>query len=334
MKQYLLPTSGVFYKANLHCHTNISDGKFSPEEIKQFYKAAGYSIVAYTDHEIMIPHPELADEDFLPLTSFEIDFDEDVTPGKLAKTCHVCLIALDPDNVTQPFFHRTKYMSWGNMKKYVHLVKFDASLPDYERVYSAEAINAFFKAAKEKGFYAIYNHPTWSLEDYPQYISYEGMDAMEVVNYAAVVEGCDEHNERVYNDMLRAGKRVFCVATDDNHQPCDQFGGFTMIKAEKLEYKTVTDALQAGHFYASEGPKIHDLWYEDGKVHITCDPADHVFITMATRRSQIVHANEYALVTEAEFIVDDADQYFYITVVASDGKRAYTHAYFMDELNK
>ena len=33
MKKFLLPENGNFYKANLHCHTNISDGKRTPEEI-------------------------------------------------------------------------------------------------------------------------------------------------------------------------------------------------------------------------------------------------------------------------------------------------------------
>ena len=34
MKKYLLPENGNFYKANLHCHTNISDGKLTPAERK------------------------------------------------------------------------------------------------------------------------------------------------------------------------------------------------------------------------------------------------------------------------------------------------------------
>ncbi len=35
MKKYLLPQAGQFFKANLHCHTTISDGKMTPEEIKE-----------------------------------------------------------------------------------------------------------------------------------------------------------------------------------------------------------------------------------------------------------------------------------------------------------
>jgi histidinol phosphatase-like PHP family hydrolase len=56
MKQYLLPKDGNFYKANLHCHTVYSDGNKTPEEIKTAYQQRGYSVVAYTDHELLIPH--------------------------------------------------------------------------------------------------------------------------------------------------------------------------------------------------------------------------------------------------------------------------------------
>ena len=38
MKKYLIPEEGKFYKANLHCHTTISDGKMTPEEVKAYYK--------------------------------------------------------------------------------------------------------------------------------------------------------------------------------------------------------------------------------------------------------------------------------------------------------
>ena len=63
--QILLPESG-YYKANLHCHTTISDGEFTPEEIKAAYQKEGYSIVAYTDHDRYRWHKELDGPDFWP----------------------------------------------------------------------------------------------------------------------------------------------------------------------------------------------------------------------------------------------------------------------------
>ena len=41
----LIPEAGKFYKANLHCHSNISDGALSPEELKKIYMEKGYSII-------------------------------------------------------------------------------------------------------------------------------------------------------------------------------------------------------------------------------------------------------------------------------------------------
>ena len=110
MKKYLLPKNGQFYKANLHCHTTVSDGKLSPAEIKDAYKSHGYSIVAYTDHDIMIPHDELNDEGFLALHGYEMEATAQGQAFKFRKTCHMCLIALDPDNLKQVCWHRSKYL--------------------------------------------------------------------------------------------------------------------------------------------------------------------------------------------------------------------------------
>ena len=61
MKKYLLPKDGNFYKANLHSHTNVSDGAFCPQDVKKVYLEHGYSIVAFTDHDVLMPHYDLND---------------------------------------------------------------------------------------------------------------------------------------------------------------------------------------------------------------------------------------------------------------------------------
>ena len=67
MKKFLLPESGNFYKANLHCHSTVSDGKLTPEELKQIYREQGYSAIAFTDHWFFVTHNELTDEHFVAL---------------------------------------------------------------------------------------------------------------------------------------------------------------------------------------------------------------------------------------------------------------------------
>ena len=332
MKKFLIPEEGQFYKANLHCHSTISDGDFTPEELKEHYKANGYSIIAYTDHNLMLPHPELADENFLPLNGFEIDVNEEAegVPWDQGKCCHICYVALEPEGTKQVCWHRSKYL-FGNAPKYAHLAQFDENEPDYERKYSAEGINDMIRRGVEGGFFVTYNHPTWSREDYRDYMSYHGMHAMEIVNYDCLVEGYDEYNPRVYDDMLRGGERIYCIATDDNHKAQHRCGGFTMIKAPKLEYRTITKALEAGHFYASQGPEIYSLWMEGNEVHIVCSPAVKIAITYGRRQAYAKDAPAGETVTEAVFTVTPNDGFFRLTVTDETGKHANTNAYFIDE---
>ena len=91
MKKSLFPETGTFYKANLHTHTVLSDGRKTASEVKELYRSMGYSIVAYTDHDVMIPHNDLRDESFLPLVGVEYEINQyNSYPGKPgAKTCQI-----------------------------------------------------------------------------------------------------------------------------------------------------------------------------------------------------------------------------------------------------
>ena len=336
MKKYLLPEGGNFYKANLHCHSTVSDGDLTPQQIKEHYLAEGYSIVAYTDHNALVPHPELRDESFLPLNGFEADFTDTSIETKCARrTCHICVIALDPDNLTHVAYHRTKYTKESNRDK----VKFDESAPDFERSYTPECINSFIKLAKDAGFFVTYNHPTWSLEHYPEYSAYHGMDAMEIFNTGCDRVGYSDYNPRVYDDLLCLGNRIGCIAADDNHNHkpfgsphCDSFGGYVMIKADELDYKKVTDALVKGHYYASRGPKIESLVFEDGKIYVKTSPCKKITLELATRGAKVAYAEGDAPLTEAVFSVAPEHVYARVTVYDVEGNTANSRAYFTDEL--
>ncbi|MBE5732219.1 MAG: PHP domain-containing protein [Clostridiales bacterium] len=342
MKKYLLPENGQFYKANLHCHTTVSDGKLTPEQVKKAYMDHGYSIVAYTDHNVLLDHQDLTDENFVALNGFEIDLGEGPMPDRERKCCHICMVALSPDNLTQVCYHREKYV-WGNAANYRPQLKVDDS-PDFERRYTAECINEVMKTGREKGFFVTYNHPAWSFETYPDYTAYQNMHAMEIVNYGCFNAGYNDYAPEVYDEMLRYGKcgKIYCVATDDNHNGapltsmrCDSFGGFTMIKTDKLDYKSITDALVKGNFYASQGPKIYSLVYEDRKLKIETSDAESIFFTTGKRRTGVVQNSVMGdTVNYGEFEVRDTDIYVRVTVVSKDGKHACTNAYFVDDLLK
>ena len=331
MRIHLLPENCTFYKANLHCHSTISDGQCTVEELKEGYRNAGYSIIAFTDHDALIGHNDLTDDTFLALNGYEMEINEPGHPWPETKTCHMCLIALEPDNLTQVCYHRAAYL-FGNAPKYREQIQFDPNQPDFVRHYTPECLNDMFRVARENGFFVTYNHPTWSLETPENYMNYHGMNAMEVVNYGCVNAGFDDVNPRVYDDMLRGGEKIICIAADDNHARFDvanpdTFGGFTMIAAPKLEYRAVTAALSAGHTYASMGPEIQELYYEDGRVYIKTSPAREISYHPYTRNCRCAK-KKGELITEASFAVAEGERFFRLEVTDAQGKRAFTNAYF------
>ena len=120
MRKYLLSPDKNTYKANLHAHTNISDGKLSPEELKNLYKANGYSVLAYTDHDVLIPHNELSDNEFLALSGFEAQFNgSNKYPGiSNEKKCHICFISGKSEGAEQP--------CWKEEYAYIIYLRLDA----------------------------------------------------------------------------------------------------------------------------------------------------------------------------------------------------------------
>lgn len=160
---------------------------------------------------------------------------------------------------------------------------------------------------------------------------------MEILNYGCELSGYDAYQPNAYDDMLRCNKRIFAVAADDNHNKhplnspySDSFGGFVMIKAEKLSYTDIADALFAGSFYASSGPEIHSLYLENGEAHITCSDAKKITITTDRRLVESAIADEGKTVNCASFRVDEDVKYIRFTVKDSHGRFANTNAYFIN----
>ena len=334
MKKYLLPCDGNLYKANLHCHSVLSDGRWTPEEIKENYKANGYSVVAYTDHDIFIPHNDLTDDSFLALNGYELAVTEKSETRISNRTCHMCFIALDKERKVQKIHYPSKYLD-----KNPDMVYLAEDREPITKSYTPEFISDLMREGRDDGFFVTYNHPVWSLEAGGEYMDYHGMHAMEVINYASVVEGYEEYNSTIYDNMLRGGKRIFCVATDDNHDyypishpKNDSFGGFTLIKAKELSYSAITEALLNGDFYASEGPEIYELYCEDGNIHIKTSDAAMISIVTDARRNQPQTSDKKdGTINEAVFpISEKLGAFFRIVVTDVNGKSAYTSAYFLD----
>lgn len=330
-KIYLLSEKKNRYKANLHCHSTVSDGCYTPEQLKRIYKERGYAILAITDHEVLVPHNELNDTDFLTLPGYELQtFGDKHLPKLMRRVNHMNLYPRDPNNKKLPFFNISDVMQ---LDKPPDISKAEYSGPQLEKEYSVKGLNRLIAMAREAGFIVSYNHPTWSKEDAGIYTNLEGIFAMEIYNSGCEQSGYDTYCPWIYEEMLRSGQHIGCVASDDTHKAEDLFGGFTVIYADKLEHRQIISALEEGDYYASRGPEINALWYEDGIFHIESSPAKRIIVSNSGRRKESISLRtaEKGLIDGGEFPIDDTDLYVRFTVQDEMGRTANTRAYWREE---
>lgn len=326
MKKYILSENGNFYKANLHCHTTCSDGKLTPEEIKKIYKEKGYSIVAYSDHNFLIDHSDLTDNEFLALTAVEIDINKKSDRPSAFEPCyHINFFAPDPHMDTIPCFN-PNHIRFN--KSLIESQKYYGT-HDYERDYNK--VNELISEFAKLGFITMLNHPTWSLQSIEDYKDLDNIFAVEMYNHGCYVEGYEEINAHVFDRLLKMGKKVFCTATDDNHNGnwngadenspfWDSFGGWVVIKADKLDYTTIFESLKAGNFYASTGPQIKELYIEDNALHVKTSPAARITLTTEARKSLAAYPEKNAeAICDAVFPLDRIYEGAYLRINVDDG---------------
>ncbi len=346
MKKYLLPAEVNWYRANMHCHTTVSDGHFSPQEVKEAYKKMGYSIVAYSDHELIRDHSDLSDEDFLAITASEFSIDDTVDsftiPGQdtadewtAKKVIHIGVYSKDPHGTFHPATDNTLFDRWWRAQgRDIGEIACD----DFHREYTSDSINEMIKRLNDSGFLVQLNHPNWSLNDMNDYLNLKGLWSLEILNYATEKETGAEYCPYIYDHMVRMGNYgLFCTMGDDNHNPDgsleQSFGGSTFIGAERLEYGEIINALECGSFYCASGknpPKINALYVEDNVIKIDCTPATDIFVT-GLGRSYCHQPTLGQEITHAEFKLEPKDIMFRVTVRDKFGNNAHTHYYNANE---
>ncbi len=333
MKINLIPEEGKFYKANMHCHTTVSDGKQTPEEIKELFKSLGYSAVAYTDHCVMVPHEDLCDDEFIALHGYEFDVTQmrEDRNFSLSKVYHINLIAKNQSERKMPYVKESKSNPG---KPTAHFgVEVECHEMFAEAKYDLEWINAYLEKVTSRGFLANYNHPQWSLQNATDYLGIKNVHSVELIN-----GGCLGQNDNTaihYETFLRDGLRVVPTAGDDNHHAIGCGRCWTMIKAKELTYDALIEAYEKGYCYASDGPEIHSIDIEDGKINIKCSEASEISLHAEGRYVDYCRSKTETF-TEAHFNFnfEKMGSFFRIEVRDKAGFKAFSNAYYIDDILK
>lgn len=336
MKIELLPEQGNFYKVNLHCHSDLSDGKFSPEELKEMYKKEGYHAICFTDHEVLIPHENLNDSEFIALHGYEMAIKKypEQSTGYFMPVYHFNFIAEDQKNRIMPRCYLNSSSSYVNGRYWRETLKpYDPNDVLEETQYDVDWINDYLEAVKNAGFLITYNHPQWSLQTAEDYLGLQHLHAIEAMNggCGAMQDTTSLHFER----MLRNGLNVVPVGGDDTHTRFDCFLAWTVIKAPKLTYEALIEAYKRGDCYASEGPDILGLTVEDGEIVVKTSPVARIAVRGEGRFTPHTD-DEQATLTEARFAFtpEKFGKYIRVEIKDAKGRFAYSRAYSTEEIQQ
>lgn len=317
--------SGNWYKGNLHSHTVNSDGLLKPEESVKLFKERGYSFLCFSEHDLYTDYREEFDcEDFIILPGLEasVMLCEKEAPYRGLKAHHIHGI-LGTKKMQKAAGERVF-----KGREYVKPIRFYGT---WDGALEAQKLCGYLKS---RGCVTIYNHPVWSRVEPDEFIHTEGLLAIEIFNYNTVNESNTGYDSQSWDLMLRKGKKIAAVATDDNHNEGlfdDACGGFIMVKSKQLTHEDILTNIISGNYYSSAGPEIYDWGIRNGTAFIECSPVYRIdFIAgnhMNDGRSLIGENGDETLV-RGEYKLRGDESYIRVQISDGYGRTAWTNAAF------
>ena len=302
---------GRFWRGNLHTHSTLSDGALEPDRVIEAYKAAGYDFMMLSEHFLGRYSWPVADTRKARSNSFTT---------LIGAELHAPVTAVGE--------------LW-------HIVATGLPL-DFAPADDGETGAGLARRAADAGAFVGIAHPAWSQLTIEDGRAIEAAHAVEIYNHGCAVE-CDRGDGWYLMDqLLNDGRRLTAFATDDAHftnGEHDAFGGWVEVKAESLEPENLLAALRAGHYYSSQGPRIHELAISGSELSIACSPVDTIAVMGGTSRtaSRVGRAITSAVIDlgglERSWLPQQAPSpWLRVALVDAKGRRAWTNPIWLEDL--
>ncbi len=291
----------VRQKVALHNHSEMSDGKRSPEDVCRLYRDAGYDALTFTEHWFWNYGGSFETMTILPGAEYNVG-----GYNALNDVYHVTAIGCK----TMPRVNRT------------------------------DSVQKIAAAIRRADGLAVLAHPAWSMNDPAKVAALKCFDAVEIYNTTSGVRYNCRPDSSCFVDILACrGLRLPLIAADDAHwytddHTRDHTRSWICVESDNNDCNALMAAMRAGKFYASQGPEIH-LRREGGKLLLDCSPAEKIIFY-----SNVVYVRERVLyghgMTHAEYeIVPDkknekgkpvaGDRFVRAEVVDAEGNRAWSN---------
>lgn len=295
---------GRYFRGNLHCHSNQSDGSREPEEVASAYRDAGYDFIVLSDH-------------------FEAEYGWRVTDTRPLRDEGFTTI-VGAELSSAPWVERNAY--WVTAAGLP--VDFDPPAKDDHA--------AAIERARDAGAFVVMLHP--GLNNLPLAAAdalpaLDAVHAVEIYNHSMAAGPFADRSNGAYmlDGLLEQGRRLLVNAGDDAHfnHPADRFGGWVEVRCERLDPEALLAALKDGHYYSTQGPSFRELRVEGDCLHVWASDSYAIslsgggdrWLSTAYRTSQNGDP-----ITEAGFdLAPFRGSYCRVTVVDASGRRAWSN---------
>lgn len=292
---------GRWFRGNCHTHTNLSDGKSTPQETAELYRGLGYDFLVLTDHWKCHAEVEsLCRKGFVVIPGIELH------PPAGA-----------PNTVISH-----------------HIVGIGVSKAPSKPRMQKQTARAALRWIEREGGIAVYAHPYWSGHTIEHMREGRGAFGVEAFNNVCAVErGLGDSSAHV--DMaLSAGFPWRIFAVDDLHSAQrDLSGGWIMVKSRELSQAAILRAIRRGHFYATQGPVIRSVRIERHTARIECSPVKAIVWHMEGPYGRAFFAKEEPL-TSSELNIRTRrgrTKYLRVEIIDADGKKAWSNPVWFDK---
>lgn len=305
MAQDLLKNgAGHFFRGNLHCHSNRSDGLLPPEDVAAAYRDAGYDFIVLSDH-------------------FEAEYGWRMTDTRHMRDKGFTTI-IGAELSSAPWTERHVY--WVTA----------AGLPlDFEAPAVDNHAEAITRAA-ECGAFVVMLHPGLNklpLAAVDAVPAFGAVHAVEIYNHnmAAGALPDQAHGAYMLDGLLEKGHRLLVNAGEDAHfgHPADRFGGWVEVHCDRLDPDALLASLKAGRYYSTQGPELRELLVYGENLYVETSDAYAIALTGGGDRWQSAKertSKDGGPVAEADFDLSPfRGSYCRVTVVDRAGRRAWSN---------
>lgn len=293
------------------------------------YKEHGYHFLAISDHDVYSDYrSQLDSDDFIILPALEASavLYKDEAKSERLRIHHI-----------HGILGTAQMQKEAEKGLFTHL-EYYPPRQFYSSWDGAKVAQELQDDLQKHGCITAYNHPVWSRVREEEFIDIEGCTALEIFNYGTVNESATGFDTLHWDVMLRKGKKIFAFASDDNHNDGmveDSFGGYIVVKADRLDHESIVQAILDGNYYSSSGPEIYDWGIRDNTVYVKCSPVNRVdFIAgnYINAGGSVVSKSREDLITEAEFTLRGNEEYIRVECTDQYGKTAWSNPIFFKGL--